>query len=294
MRYDALLLITITHPMDALLLWIVAFTLLGGVLGVCAAAILLLLSDSLRARALPALVSFAIGTLLGAAFLALLPHALESGTVSAHGIAATVLLALLGFFLLEKMVLWRHCHTYDCEVHGGTAHAHPVAGNRDGNGHVQAVHLDRARTAATGGLILVGDSIHNFVDGVLIAAAFMTDIQLGVVTSVAVITHEIPQELGDFAILLMSGYSRGRALLYNVLSSLTMVIGGVLAYFFLSFATGAVPYVLSIAAASFIYIAVADLIPGLHRRPEPSATLQQFTLISVGVLVILLAEQMVH
>lgn len=276
--------------MDPLLAWIVALTVAGGILGVLAAAMLLLLSDRTRGRVMPALVSFAIGTLLGAAFLALLPHALDSADVTAHGIALTVLLALLGFFLLEKMVVWRHCHTYDCEVHGGTPG--PLgAGSGFGDHHG---HVELARTAATGSLILVGDGIHNLVDGVLIAAAFLTDVHLGIVTAVAVIAHEIPQELGDFAILLMSGYSRSRALLYNVLSSLTMVIGGIVAYFSLSFAIAAVPYVLAIAAASFIYIAVADLIPGLHRRPEPSATLQQLTLIGTGVALIFLADRAMH
>lgn len=270
--------------MDVLLLWIVAFTTLGGILGVMAAAVLLLLSDRMRERLMPALVSFAIGTLLGAAFLGLLPHAIESSDVGVDGIALTVLLALLGFFFLEKMVLWRHCHTYDCEIHGSTP----------GHTHSHSENFDRARQAATGSLILIGDGIHNLVDGVLIAAAFMTDVELGIVTGIAVITHEIPQELGDFAILLMSGYSRGKALLYNLISSLTMVIGGVAAYFALSFVSNGVPYVLAIAAASFIYIAVADLIPGLHRRPEPSATFQQLALIGIGVMVIFLTHQATH
>lgn len=285
------------------LFWIVVTTALGGVIGVLAAAVLLLLSDRARERLMPALVSFAIGTLLGAAFLALLPHALESGDAGAHAIALTVLLALLAFFLLERLVLWRHCHAYDCEVHGSTGHSEHLHGHPPhflphshghSHGHGHGVDIERARRAATGGLILIGDGIHNFVDGVLIAAAFMTDFQLGIVTSVAVITHEIPQELGDFAILLMSGYSRGRALLYNFLSSLTMVVGALIAYFSLSFMQPLVPYVLAVAAASFIYIAVADLIPGLHRRPELTATLQQVTLIGAGVAIMMVAEQLVH
>lgn len=269
--------------MDSLLLWIVGFTAAGGALGVLGAGSVLLLSARLRERLLPMLVSFAIGALLGGAFLALLPHALEAPGVNAHDIALTVLLALLGFFVLEKMVLWRHCHTHDCEVHGSLD-----------NSGAAAQALERARTAAAGGLILIGDGIHNLVDGVLIAAAFMTDVHLGIVTSLAVIAHELPQELGDFAILLASGYSRARALAYNVLSGLATIVGGVAAWFSLSFAMGAVPYVLAVAAASFIYIAVADLIPGLHRRPEPSATLQQLALIGVGVVIILLADRAMH
>lgn len=282
--------------MDPLLIWIVVLTMAGGVLGVLAASALLLLSVPMRERLMPALVSFAIGTLLGAAFLGLLPHALEATNVSAYNVALTVLIALLVFFVLEKMVLWRHCHTYDCEAHGSGAAGEHAADNNahQHGGHSHGDHIERARTAATGSLILVGDGVHNMVDGVLIAAAFLTDVKLGIVTSLAVITHEIPQELGDFAILLMSGFKPARALLYNLLSGLTMVVGGVVAYFSLSFANAAVPYVLAVAAASFIYIAVADLIPGLHRRPEFSATFQQLTLITLGVIVIVLADGMTH
>ncbi len=260
--------------MDSLILWIVAFSALGGVLSVLAAGTLLLLPEALRTRWLPALVSFAIGALLGAAFLGLLPHALETPDVDAHQIALTVLIGLLGFFLLEKLVLWRHCHTHDCE-----AHVHDI---------------EHARKMSTGMLILIGDGVHNCVDGVLIAAAFLTDIHLGIVTSVAVIAHEIPQEVGDFAVLLHSGFSRSRALWYNVLSSLTTIVGGVVAYFSLSLAHALVPYVVAIAASSFIYIAVADLIPGLHKRPALSATLQQFVLISLGIGVIYVTDLVVH
>lgn len=273
--------------MDWLLIWVVALTAAGGVLGVLAAGVLLLLPNRLRERLLPALVSFAVGTLLGAAFLGLLPHALEATDVGAYGVALTLLVALLAFFVLEKLVIWRHCHVHDCEAHAGATASHL-------DRHEHADHIERARTAATGSLILVGDGVHNMVDGVLIAAAFLTDVKLGVVTSVAVITHEIPQELGDFAILLASGFKPARALLYNLLSGLTMVIGGVVAYYSLSFAGAAVPYVLAVAAASFIYIAVADLIPGLHRRPEFSATFQQLTLIALGVIVIVVADGAAH
>jgi zinc and cadmium transporter len=271
--------------MEPLLLWIIVLTAAGGVLGVLAAGALLLLSERWRERVMPALVSFAIGTLLGAAFLGLLPEALETDGVSAYNVALTVLIALLVFFMLEKMVIWRHCHVYDCEAHGAPDSEH---------GHFHHDHVERARTAATGSLILVGDGVHNMVDGVLIAAAFLTDVNLGIVTSVAVITHEIPQELGDFAILLKSGFTPARAMLYNLLSGLTMVVGGVIAYLSLSFANAALPYVLAIAAASFIYIAVADLIPGLHRRPEFSATFQQLSLITLGVAVIVLTEGITH
>jgi zinc and cadmium transporter len=252
------------------LAWIVAASVAGGVLSASAAAIALVV----RRSWVPMLVSFAIGALLGAAFLAILPHAFEVPGVDAHSVTLTVLCGILIFFLLEKMVIWRHCHTEDCEAH--------------------VPDMDKVRNAATGNLILIGDGIHNMVDGVLIAAAFLTDVHLGVVTSIAVIAHEIPQELGDFAVLLHSGFSRGKALLYNMLTSLTTVIGGVVAFYSLSLANRIVPYVLAVAASSFIYIAVADLIPGLHKRPEFSATVQQIVLIALGVTVISVAHAMLH
>jgi len=255
-----------------ILIWIILFSLLGGVLSVLLASSFLLFSESVRVRLVPHLISFAIGALLGAALLGLLPEAVESaGAGNVYNIFSVVLLGILGFFLLEKMVLWRHCHTEHCEAHT----------------------VDRNHNAS-GFLILVGDGIHNFVDGVLIAGAFMTDIHLGVVTSLAVAAHEIPQELGDFAILLHSGFSRKKALFFNLLSSLTTVIGGVLAYFSLMDLQNLLPYVLSIAAASFLYVAVADLIPGLHKHVEVSATALQVTLISAGLLVIYLSQAALH
>jgi zinc and cadmium transporter len=261
----------------SLLTWIILFCLVGGVLSVLAASLFMLIPGKQRQRLLPHMVSYAIGALLGAAFLALLPHAVEyPGVGDVHNVTFTVLIGVLGFFLLEKMVLWRHCHAHDCEVHG-EEHEH---------GHGE----DKAR----GMMILIGDGMHNLVDGVLIAAAFLTDIHLGIVTSIAVATHEIPQELGDFSILLHSGYSRMKALVFNILASLTTVVGGVVAYYSLQDAQAVVPYVLAVAAASFIYIAVADLIPGLHQRTEARVTLQQIVLISAGVVTIYLAHSTLH
>lgn len=268
----------------SLLTWILLFSLLGGVLSVLAAAVFLLFSERLRARLLPHFVSFAIGALLGAAFLALLPHALEGpGVEDLHIITGTVLLGVLGFFLLEKMVLWRHCHHAECEVH--------VPDDSHGHAHHHGGHQVNH---AAGTLILIGDGIHNLVDGVLIAAAFLTDIHLGIVTSLAVAAHEIPQEVGDFAVLLHSGYSRARALLYNILVSLTTLVGAGLAYYSLREAEAALPYILAVAASSFIYIAVADLIPGLHKRLEVRATVQQVALIAAGVLTIYVAHSTLH
>ena len=249
---------------------IVLITALGGVLSVIAAGTFLLLPEARRLALMPALVSFAIGTLLGAAFLALLPHALE-GADDPHAITGTVLIGVMVFFLLEKMVLWRHSHDH----HGDAAcreHVHQPAG----------------------ALILVGDGIHNLLDGVLIASAFLVDVRLGVLTSLAVVAHEIPQEVSDFAILLHSGFSTGQAFIANLLVSLTTVLGGVAAYFFLQTTMAALPYVLAIAAASFIYVAVADLIPSLHKRTGAYAIVAQTSLIAAGIGLIALAESGLH
>jgi len=257
-----------------LIAWIIIFCLLGGLLSVLAAALFLVLRESLRNHLLPHLVSFATGALLGAAFLGLLPHALASVDSSdTHVIPMAVLLGLLGFFLLEKLVLWRHCHADHCEVHAPD---------------------QQSREHSTGTMILIGDGLHNFLDGILIAAAFLTDIHLGIVTSLAVAAHEIPQEVGDFAVLLHGGFSRGRAFVYNVLTSLTTVFGGVLAYFTLQQIQVALPYVLAVAASSFIYIAVADLIPTLHQRVDGKAAVQQMLLIAAGILVIYSAHSTLH
>ncbi|WP_455198002.1 ZIP family metal transporter [Kaarinaea lacus] len=256
------------------------FSLLGGVLSVLVASVFLLLSENIRSRLVPHLVSFAIGSLLGAAFLGLLPHAVAGkGVDDFHLLFLTVLLGLLGFFLLEKMVLWRHCHVEHCEAHG---HDH----NHD--------HGHQNDSKAAGMMVLLGDGMHNFVDGVLITAAFLTDVHLGIVTALAIAAHEIPQEVGDFVVLLHSGFTRGKALLYNVLSSLTTIVGALLAYVWLADMEEVLPYVLAVAASSFIYIAVADLIPGLHKRAEVSATVQQLALIASGVLIIYLAHSTLH
>jgi zinc and cadmium transporter len=254
-----------------LLLWIIVFSLLGGVLSVLAAASFLFIPEARRRRVLPGLVSFAIGALLGAAFIGLLPQAFQDPAVSPDRVGGALLLGVLLFFVLEKMVLWRHSHA---------GHAH------DGHGHEPEAVTSGARSA--GVLIVIGDGIHNMVDGVLIAAAFMTDLQLGVLTSLAVAAHEIPQELGDFAILLHAGFRPRAALALNLASTLTTVVGAVIAWFTLS--RGWLPYVLALAAASFIYIAVADLIPGLHRSTGLGATLRQVLLIALGTGFVLLGH----
>ena len=239
------------------LAWILAASVAGGTLSAGLAALAL----KLRATWIPMLVSFAIGTLLGAAFLEIIPHAFESG--EAHQVAFAILGGIFGFFVLEKLLLYRHCHTENCEVHDQ--------------------HTQRHDHGRSGTLIVVGDTVHNFVDGVLIAAAFLQSTELGVVTAVAIIAHEIPQEVGDFLILLHSGYSRLRALAVNLLSSTATLIGGVVGYYALQLIDELEPILLGVVAASMIYVAVADLIPGLHRRPELRDTASQALLIALGI-----------
>lgn len=219
-------------------------TLLGGVASVLAAAFL---SLTLLGRAVHRLVSLSAGLLLGTAVLHLLPEAIESGA-DVHALSVALLAGLIGFFLLEKISVLRHSHHYE-----GDGHSHE-------HGH------DRHEAGPEGMLILVGDGIHNFADGVMIAAAFLADVRLGWITTAAIAAHEIPQEIGDFIVLLNAGYSKVRALAYNALSGLAAVLGGLAGYFMLAGARDAVPYVLMLSAASFIYVALADLVPDLHRQ----------------------------
>jgi zinc and cadmium transporter len=243
----------------ATLAWISAATVAGGVISIAIAALFAL---SAPAGWVPALVSFAIGSLLGAAFLEILPNAIASAA-DLQALFATVLAGILGFFVLEKLVLWRHHHIGDWDEHDH--HADPN---------------DRGRS---GMMIIIGDGFHNFVDGILIAAAFLQSTELGMVTALAIIAHEIPQEIGDFVVLLHSGYGKLSALALNLLSSLAMLVGALVAYFTLQAAQEWIGTVLALAAASMIYVAVADLIPALHRRPELRATAQQVVLIALGV-----------
>lgn len=249
------------------LAWIIAVSLLGGVLSILLATVL---AFNARVSWLSVLVSYAIGALLGAAFLNTLPEAFELAEDPMQ-VTMMVLIGILVFFILEKLVLWRHCHLEDCEAHDLLQEKYA--------GHQQHNH-DYGRS---GMMVIVGDTFHNFVDGILIAAAFMVDVQLGIVTSIAIIAHEIPQEAGDFIILLNSGYTRRQAFLLNLFSTFATVVGGVLAYFMLHDMNYLVQPLLAFASASMIYVAMSDLIPGLHRRPEINATIQQVALILLGI-----------
>jgi zinc and cadmium transporter len=235
-----------------LLVWILVFSSLGSIGAIAGAALLLVLPAVVRDHVVPALISYATGTLLGAAFLGMIPAGLEQ--VAAREIMAVVLAGIVLFFVLEKLVLWRHCHEVECDVHGQAA-----------------------------ALILMGDAFHNFVDGVVIASAFLVSIPLGIATAIAVIAHEVPQEVGDFAILLESGYSRTEALVMNTLSAAATLPGALAAYFWLADARELVPYVLALSAASFIYIATADLVPNLHRRIALRDSLRQVALLLLGI-----------
>jgi zinc and cadmium transporter len=237
----------------------VGLSVLGSVGGLLTASVFLLLGDGLRVRLVPWLISYAVGTLLGVALLALLPEALQ--TLPPTPALGTLLTGVLSFFLLEKLVIWRHCHDgQECVVHTSTAAS----------------------------LVIVGDAVHTFVDGALIAAAVVTSVPLGITTALAVAAHEIPQEVGDFAILLRAGYSRTRAVTLNVLSA----VGGVLGAFAMLVASQSIPnvlpYVLSFAAGSFLYVAMSDLIPDLHRGGLQSGAAKQLLLIGAGILTIVL------
>lgn len=252
--------------------WIITASIAGGILSVLSAGLLALNPRSLKYVGV--MVSYAIGALLGAVFLDILPEAIRL-TTNVAALSATLLGGILLFFILEKLVLWRHCHHDHCEAHEPTI----------------AVEHDYGRS---GLMIMLGDTFHNFVDGIIIAAAFLTDIQLGIVTSVAIIAHEIPQEVGDFAILLHSGYSKMKALKLNLISSFASVAGAVLGYFTLQTMQAWIPSLLAVAAASMIYVAVADLIPGLHKRAQLKDTLQQVSLILLGVGTVALMGVLLH
>jgi zinc and cadmium transporter len=237
-------------------------SLLGSGGGLLVASSLFLFQDSVRTRLVPWLVSYAVGALLGVAFLALLPEALE--TLPASAVFATLLGGILTFFVLEKLVLLRHCHTDECHVHSAAAP-----------------------------LIIFGDAFHNFLDGAMVCTAVLTSVPLGVNTAIAVAAHEIPQEVGDTAILLASGYSRRRALVLNLVSGAAGLAGALLAYLAVEWLPGVRPYVLAFSSASLMYIAMSDLIPDLHRGRLDSSGIRQVALILAGVATVVVLEMAV-
>jgi len=237
-------------------------SLLGSCGGLLVASSFLLFTHRIRTRLIPWLVSYAVGTLLGVALLALLPEALDELRPTA--VLGTLLFGILTFFVLEKLVLLRHCHTDECQVHGAAV---PI--------------------------IVIGDAFHNFIDGAIISTAAMTSIPLGINTAIAVAAHEIPQEVGDVAIMLAAGYSRSGALMLNVVSGGSSLVGALVAYLAVGFVPGIRPYVLAFSSASLLYIAMSDLIPDLHRGQVDSNALRQVVLIAAGILTIVGLEKLV-
>lgn len=235
-------------------------SLLGSFGGLLVASSLLLFTDRVRTRIVPWLVSYAVGALLGVALLALLPEALQ--TLSPANTFGTLLAGILAFFILEKLVLLRHCHTDECNVHGVAAP-----------------------------LVLLGDAFHNFIDGAIVCAAVLTSVPLGVNTAIAVAAHEIPQEVGDVAILLAAGYSRRRALVLNIVSGISGLVGAVVAYAGVSIMPGVRPFVLAFSSASLLYIAMSDLIPDLHRGQVDRNPARQVLLIAAGIGTVVLFER---
>jgi len=280
-----------------LLVTIMLFAAFGGIASAAFAVVFLWVREEYSALILPHFVSFATGALLGAALLALLPEAIAgAGPAGAHTIGLTLIAGLGVFFVIEKMVLWWHAHAH---VHGAGAAACPqhaddaFAARAEHSGPHESSHgHGHARDHASGVLVLVGDSLHNALDGALIAAAFLGSLQLGVLTTFAVAAHEVPHRVGDFAILVQAGLSRRRALLLNLATGVASVLGAAVAYFALRETQRSLPYALAFAAAGFLYIAVAGLIPALHRRSDPHTSAVQVLLIASGIAVIACADRL--
>ena len=254
------------------LVWIVLATLAGGLLSVTIAASL---TVAMLGRIVKGLVSLSAGVLLGTALLHVLPEAFESEAGS-RDLFLTLLGGLLFFWLLEKAELYRHVH------------------HHEGDGHHHHHHFDAEQAGRGGYSVLVGDSIHNFCDGVIIAAAFLADTQLGIVTALAVVAHEIPQEVGDYIVLLNAGFSRARALLFNALSGLAAVLGGVVGYFVVGPWEALFPYLLVVASSSFIYVAVADLLPQLQQRLPLRDTAVQVGWLVLGLVLVVVVTGALH
>ncbi|GGB90653.1 ZIP family metal transporter [Pseudoduganella buxea] len=250
---------------DPVLTSILLATTVAGIVSISAAAIF---SFALLSRVVERMVSLSVGIMLSTSLLHALPEAFETGA-DPRTLFATLLAGLLAFFMLEKLAILRHSH------------------HHEGDGHHHAHGHDKREAGRAGWMILLGDGMHNFTDGILIAAAFLADPKLGIVTGVAIIAHEIPQEIGDFIVLLNAGFSRTRAYVYNLLCSLLAVAGGLLGYYTLDRASNLIPYVLVFASSGFIYIAVSDLMPQMQRRATMKETVPQVLLIALGVCIVL-------
>lgn len=247
---------------------IFGFALAGSVGALSLAAAFLVLPSGIQSTILPALIAYATGTLIGAAFLGLLPEAIARAP--AQDVLSAALAGIFAFFLLEKLLIWRHHH------HVGTLHHH--------DGDAMPAHVG----PAVGPLLLLGDGVHNFADGIVIAITFDVSIELGVAASIAIVVHEVAQEVGDFAILLDAGYRPASAFVWNTVSGLTTLVGAALAYALADSIGSTTPYVMVVAASTFLYIGMADLIPALHRHVGPATAATQLTLMAAGVGTIVL------
>jgi zinc and cadmium transporter len=242
-----------------MLFWIILFSILGSIGAILAASLFILIGERVQKKLVTALLSFATGTLLTSALIGLIPEAIENAG-EPHLITIVILGGILFFFFLEKFLIWRNCQVNDCEIH----------------------------TQAPGTLILVGDAFHNFTDGIVIASAFLTsNFGVGLAAGITIIMHEIPQETGDFAILLHNGMSKKKALIYNLLSSSVTIPSAIISYFILDIFEGTIPIFLAISAASFLYIALSDLTPQLHEKTETKEIVKQIVLIVIGILIMI-------
>jgi zinc and cadmium transporter len=250
--------------MLSILNWILLVTILNGLVAIIGAIFFLTVNKHFQ-KSLIYFVSFTTGALLGGAFIHFIPEA-----ASELSLTKTTILTLSGFiifFLLETYLHWHHCHTHDCDEHDNP----------------------KEETKPFAKLLLYGDSIHNFIDGVIIAGSFIISIPLGIITSLLIIAHELPQEISDFAVLIYGGFSKKKALIYNFLSQLTAVLGGILGYLFLSVRDQAI-FLLPIAAGGFLHIAISDLIPEIFKENDPLKRLINMLIIVAGIVVLLSAK----
>lgn len=247
----------------SILAWIILATLVNGLVAFIGVFSLMFKEKSFN-KLLMILVAFSAGALLSGAFFHLLPEALE--VLSATRVFAYAMIGFIIFFMIERFLHWHHCHK-----HGAKCDVHPVSY-----------------------LILIGDGVHNFIDGIIIGVSFLVSVPFGIITTLLIIGHEIPQELGDFAVLVYGGFSKKKALMYNFLSQLTAVIGGIIGYVFSTRIEGVVPFILPFAAGGFIYIAASDLIPELHKEPKLGKSMVSFGFFLIGVVFMFLLKLLFH
>jgi len=256
------------------LYWIIAVSLAGGLMSLLLASIIF---KNANAALTNNLVSLAVGTLLAASFLEIIPHAMEASNNNYHDISFTVLIGILVLFILEKLMIWRHCHGSHCHKHTDCD-----------------TQSKQSKPSGSSGIIVIGDLFHNFVDGILIASAFLVDIKLGLITALSMLLHCLPQEMSIFSVLLHQGLSKFKAYMWNIASSFSTLLGGLLSFFILSVMENLVPYVLAIAASSMIYVAISDLIPSLHEKTDTKDSLKQISFILIGVAIIYFLHESIH